>query len=234
MRVNTVKILNEAKEYDAHEGAYVYFLIKNDVIVYVGQSQSLGSRISTHKKGKDFDRVKYLSVPRGAQNILELALIKSIKPSYNTQPLGPISEDEIQMLRSYDFEEQTIAQILRTQVSPNRREYGYVGYFDKNGAPQVGYYDDENEPEVHDSNCRMGNCLDLIGDEVSEVLLESLCEYCKCEGDAIVMNGFLTYLDIPRTELHRVDAVEFQPYREKFDKAFIDGFELGGRKWQRN
>lgn len=227
VKANTKKILKEAKEYETHSGHYIYFLLKSDMIVYVGQSHSLGVRISNHKKGKDFDRVKYIEVPKHNQNVLELALIKSIKPAYNTQPLGPMTENEIKMLREYQFEEQTIAEILRSQPTPERHAYGYVGYFDDDGNPQVGYYDGEDELEEHEPCCRMGQCLEIIEDKVSEILFEGLCDYCNCEPEAIVMVGFLTYKNIFRDELFVVDAPEFQPFREKFDTKFFDGYEKG-------
>lgn len=228
LKVNTAKIINQSKELDVLDGAFVYFLLKDSVIVYVGQSRSLNARISNHKKSKDFDAVKYLKVQLAHQNELELALIKSIRPAYNTQPLGPMTEGEIRILRSYEFEEQTISQILRSQDSPERGAYGYVGYFDNDGNPHVGYYDDEYEIDSHDEDCKMGMALEILGSDVDDSLKDCLYEYCECEPDAIVMNGFLTYTILPRDELYTVDAVEFQPFREKFDNNFVCGFNKEG------
>ena len=43
-------------------GFYVYFLLKGNNIVYIGQTKSICSRISNHQKDKDFNSIYVLSV----------------------------------------------------------------------------------------------------------------------------------------------------------------------------
>ena len=61
----------------------VYFLCKGDSVVYVGQSVSPASRVSTHgnDKQKDFDRVYLLPVPQSELNDVEAAFIHHLLPS---------------------------------------------------------------------------------------------------------------------------------------------------------
>lgn len=66
----------------------VYFLIKDDEIVYVGQSKNIFSRIDTHKRNRKliFDRVFYIYTPEldDLDRIeLESKYISDILPRYN-------------------------------------------------------------------------------------------------------------------------------------------------------
>jgi len=65
---------------------FVYLLSKNNEIVYVGQSNGyLLSRISTHLKDKDFDKVYYIAVkPKDDLNALERTIISKYNPKLNT------------------------------------------------------------------------------------------------------------------------------------------------------
>ena len=42
----------------------IYFLCELGQVVYVGQSVSVGSRVSSHRNDKDFDRILFLPWPR--------------------------------------------------------------------------------------------------------------------------------------------------------------------------
>ena len=63
---------------------YIYFLIDNDICVYIGQTLNLESRINTHKKDKIFNLV-YVHEPKQKDRIdeLELDLIEIFHPKYN-------------------------------------------------------------------------------------------------------------------------------------------------------
>lgn len=65
----------------------IYFLVRNDVVVYVGQSTCFQSRIATHIKesAKEFDSVFIL--PCNTELLLEWesALIGALSPEYNKQ-----------------------------------------------------------------------------------------------------------------------------------------------------
>lgn len=62
----------------------VYKLLKDGVIVYVGSSKSIESRIVTHKKDKDFNEVVVCTKGTKEEMLnLENALIDKLKPEYN-------------------------------------------------------------------------------------------------------------------------------------------------------
>lgn len=62
----------------------VYFLIKNNEVVYVGQSIDVYGRLSTHKKnGKDFDSFAFIQCEKGMLNDLESLYISAFVPFMN-------------------------------------------------------------------------------------------------------------------------------------------------------
>ena len=60
----------------------VYFLIKNNKVVYVGQSTNIMRRIPEHSE-KVFDNFFYIEVPRLLLNRVEYDYIKHYTPCYN-------------------------------------------------------------------------------------------------------------------------------------------------------
>lgn len=76
----------------------VYFLIKDKVIVYIGQSINIASRITQHRD-KDFDSVSYVACHRSELDVLESLYILAYKPPLNgmaggngdNRPSTPIS-----------------------------------------------------------------------------------------------------------------------------------------------
>lgn len=72
----------------------VYFLIRGNTVVYVGQSTTLLARISQHLQGpptKLFDRVVYLPIPKAELLRVESAFIAAIKPEYNRNKNGDLA-----------------------------------------------------------------------------------------------------------------------------------------------
>ncbi len=68
----------------------VYFLVRDGVVVYVGQSIALPGRIASHISNKDFDRVFYLEVPREHLNAIESAFIRALNPELTgSSPMVP-------------------------------------------------------------------------------------------------------------------------------------------------
>jgi hypothetical protein len=76
----------------------IYFLIKNDEIVYVGQSVNIHNRIATHENVKDFDRFTYVECEQRDLSRIEAMYIDMYKPKYNYNSIGrlvmPMSKDE--------------------------------------------------------------------------------------------------------------------------------------------
>lgn len=62
----------------------VYFLIKDDEVVYVGQSTEILRRIGAHKKdGKDFDSFAFIECGKADLNRIETKYITALVPELN-------------------------------------------------------------------------------------------------------------------------------------------------------
>ncbi len=69
-----------------HRETFVYLLVANGAIVYVGQATNVGSRVSLHRAAsarsrKSFDRVLYFKVSEEDASDIEGALIRCLRPS---------------------------------------------------------------------------------------------------------------------------------------------------------
>ena len=78
------EILADAKTYRPQCG--VYFLIKNEEIVYVGQSINVHSRITQHLASKDFDSVSFIACEKEHLDLLESMYILAFSPKLNGNP----------------------------------------------------------------------------------------------------------------------------------------------------
>lgn len=65
----------------------VYLLIRNHIVVYVGQTWQIETRIRNHRsdKKKEFDRYHFFKCPAENLNWFEQELIERFKPIYNKQ-----------------------------------------------------------------------------------------------------------------------------------------------------
>lgn len=83
-------ITKKAMVFDGITG--VYFLLKDDAIVYVGKSISIMGRLCRHEaeQKKDFNRVFVVECPKASMDRLERLYIEKFKPLYNasTPPVG--------------------------------------------------------------------------------------------------------------------------------------------------
>jgi predicted GIY-YIG superfamily endonuclease len=66
-----------------NSGSCIYFLCREEKVVYVGQAENVHHRLIQHIKTKEFDSVYYLRVPYHKMNIIESSLIAYLKPEYN-------------------------------------------------------------------------------------------------------------------------------------------------------
>lgn len=71
-----------------NSGSCIYFLCKNERVVYVGQAENVHQRLVEHMRVKEFDAVFYLRVPAHKMNKIESALISYLKPEYNKSGLN--------------------------------------------------------------------------------------------------------------------------------------------------
>ena len=79
------KPLNEdAKIYPVDTGMIgIYFLIKNNVIIYIGKSTNVMNRISQHKYEKDFSSYAIIECDENEMSYLEADMIAKYQPEYN-------------------------------------------------------------------------------------------------------------------------------------------------------
>ena len=81
----------------------VYFLIKEDEVVYVGQSEDVPVRIRSHKHGGliEFDHVYYLHV--NPENLVEVEkhYIRLLKPKRNRRSISQLFTKKQKMLQKY-------------------------------------------------------------------------------------------------------------------------------------
>jgi hypothetical protein len=61
----------------------VYFLVRDDVVVYVGQTTNLHLRVARHRRDKQFDRVLHLPTPCEDLDRVERGFIHALQPEYN-------------------------------------------------------------------------------------------------------------------------------------------------------
>lgn len=80
----------------------VYFLVRGDEVVYVGQSVQIPSRISSHRQGgKVFDLVFYLTCPAAELDAIESAFIRALKPKLNGNPPKADRSRDAEILASF-------------------------------------------------------------------------------------------------------------------------------------
>ena len=90
----------------------VYFLCKNDAVVYVGQSISVANRISAHIRDKDFDEVYLVHVPKIMLTKVEAAMIRHLQPPLNGNP--PSSD--------FSFDNEIINKVFQSQYAQEQQQ----------------------------------------------------------------------------------------------------------------
>lgn len=74
----------DIKDKDELESFYIYALWKDRQIVYIGQTVNLETRLSAHRKEKDFDQYSFFKCGSRAQmENVESQLIAELRPSQN-------------------------------------------------------------------------------------------------------------------------------------------------------
>lgn len=66
-----------------YQNTFVYYLMKNNEVVYVGQTKKGLTRPLTHFKDKDFDEIKIQYCDAHDLDLLEDKMIKKYNPKYN-------------------------------------------------------------------------------------------------------------------------------------------------------
>lgn len=77
------EIFKKTNDYENITG-YVYFLLQDKEIVYVGTTENLNGRIKAHRQSiKVFNKVKFFEISEKDRFIFEFLFIKYYKPKYN-------------------------------------------------------------------------------------------------------------------------------------------------------
>ena len=82
----------------------IYFLLRGQDIVYIGQSVDCFSRVSTHatNDGKDFNRACYVPVVKEELNDMENTLIALFKPEYNTRGVTDHADESLAIFNTQE------------------------------------------------------------------------------------------------------------------------------------
>ena len=80
---NEETIINNNISLNNYTNSLIYFLIKDDKIIYVGKSKQGFKRIFEHKK--DFDSFTYIECDESILDVLETIYIERFKPICNSQ-----------------------------------------------------------------------------------------------------------------------------------------------------
>jgi len=81
--IESIKELFKVPDVIYNAGSCVYFLCKDDRVVYVGKSVNIQSRLQQHLKEKEFDKVYYIRVSPSQLDTVESALIAMLRPVLN-------------------------------------------------------------------------------------------------------------------------------------------------------
>ena len=97
-------------------GPVVYFLCLRGVVVYVGQTETLGNRLATHQAdGKFFDQVFCIRVPKVRLLEVEAAYIWKLQPILNQRKPGASPKIDIEV-REFILQEQEKDDVVRRGV----------------------------------------------------------------------------------------------------------------------
>lgn len=77
------QLIDGAFKYEDIKMTGIYFLLKGERIVYVGQSTNLHTRLSHHQSRIDFDSVSFVSCDQEDLDVLESMYIHRLKPEKN-------------------------------------------------------------------------------------------------------------------------------------------------------
>lgn len=76
------EIVKAALPIDTSDYCGVYFLVKGDRVVYVGQSIHIQMRVREHAKDKDFDSFSFIRCEKKKLDVLESLYIHALRPKY--------------------------------------------------------------------------------------------------------------------------------------------------------
>lgn len=99
--LRSVEQILEAKIDAPKQRSGLYFLIKDNEIVYVGQSSAVAQRVAAHRGVMDHDSYTFLPCEGAEANDLEAAYIIALQPRYNTAVPSNSQWKSAHAVRSY-------------------------------------------------------------------------------------------------------------------------------------
>lgn len=78
-------VINASETVPIKRGSYIYFLLNNEIIIYIGQTVHLGGRVNEHLKDKSFDEIYYFSVDESVRLFVEALCIQNYSPELNNE-----------------------------------------------------------------------------------------------------------------------------------------------------
>ena len=118
----------------------IYFLMLDDVVVYVGQSVNYLNRIGQHKKEgkKNFDSFKVCELPHGVDvNFAEFCEIADRKPAYNSSlpaldfllTVSDIKKLDDRTQSEFDMDHPDYKILMPSKVFCYWKMAGFTGYY---------------------------------------------------------------------------------------------------------
>jgi hypothetical protein len=103
-------VCKEIKEYEAMQYKLtwyppcIYFLYKENTLIYIGQTINLPSRVSYHfnNSGKTFDTVYYIPIPESELLEVEKKLIKQFLPPTNIESFAEAKRKKLREINESD------------------------------------------------------------------------------------------------------------------------------------
>ena len=85
--MNFKDFIKTASKYNRYSGAYIYFLLHENEVVYIGKSTSLACRIVEHINSgtKTFDDISVIECAIDEMDALEIKYINEYCPKYNKE-----------------------------------------------------------------------------------------------------------------------------------------------------
>ena len=117
---NTIDIL-QLPRHDVPLVTGIYFLIKDEKVVYVGQSVDIFTRVCAHR-AKDFDSFTFLVYPRHLLNLAEASYIQRFNPAMNgSLPQQNFFFSLAQLKRHLGWDMRKVKRHIRENGIPTRR-----------------------------------------------------------------------------------------------------------------
>jgi excinuclease UvrABC nuclease subunit len=106
-----------AKQENTQRRCGVYFLVKDDVVLYVGKSVNVDARIAQHRLSKSFDSYTFIECSEADLDTVERGYIEELNPPLNKKMRQDLKVDYAPPLRT----PMRIYQQIRIAAQKDRR-----------------------------------------------------------------------------------------------------------------